>query len=513
MGQFGASARCSELALLLLICSGCTEGTDELPRADPDGGSTSSEPDARTDAGLSETAADAGSVSGVWVRGRVTRHLVHELGVDDVPADLSTTRFTLHGSHNSHGSHGPFASAMGTKQGTFAVGPVPPAERYVVERRLEDDFFLPEVYVIDTPELVIDESGFGHRTDIWTGVQTPIELDLKGLATPQPSDEIRFDTSVGFSGHRTLGVDPFHTSARVPFTWHGPVLDWRAGDRAFVAQYRFGEEAGACSRIVRAAELPPFPMQPGRPAHAAVALEALTSTLAVALSISREVRSQALPAEPLFYGPGLWVTAFTGNGLIARSGRMRVDHSARLGSCPLGDVEADAVDLAFGDPYPHAWDRVLQLGYTFAFAWQRDTSFLGIGYGWRWELPADASVDLRPTLGLMGPPQVDGQSSVPRVELSRPTPRISWAPPSFGRVDLYALVVWFGHKSVWIGDTQFYTPDPFFDVPAGVLEPGVTYLIEVHAIQQDGLRPSRPKWVQRPRSTMSLPTPMFRYVP
>ncbi|MCC7380847.1 MAG: hypothetical protein IT384_03405 [Deltaproteobacteria bacterium] len=508
MGQFGERACGSELVLLVLICSGCAEETDELPSAQLDGGLVASEPDARTGAGASETAADAGSVHGVWVTGRVTRHLFHERGVDDVPADLSTTRFTL------HGSHGPLVSVMGTKDGTFAAGPVLPAERYVVERRLDDDFFVPEVYVIDAPELAIDESSFGHRADDWTGAQTPIELEIKGLATGDPSDAIRFDTSVSFSRERTLGGGPFRQVSTVPFTWYGPVIDWRAGDRAFVAQYRFAEGAGACSRILRAAELPPFPMQPGRPAHAAVALEALSSTLTVALSISRDVRSQPLPAEPLFYGPGLWVTAFTGHGLIAQGGGEPLERAPRLGSCPLRDVEADGVDLAFGDPYPPAWDRVLKLGYTFAFAWQRDTSFLGLAYGWLWELPADASVDLKTTLGLIGLPQVDGQSGVPLVELRRPMPRISWAPPPFGRVDLYALVVWEEYKSVsWVGSTRFYTPDPFFDVPSGVLKPGVTYLVEVNAIQQNGLRPSRPTWVQRPRSSVSLPTPMFRYVP
>lgn len=59
----------------------------------------------------------------------------------------------------------------------------------------------------------------------------------------------------------------------------------------------------------------------------------------------------------------------------------------------------------------------------------------------------------------------------------------------------------------------FFTPDPFFDVPRGVLRVGVTYRVFVTAVQQEGLRPSRPLWAQRPRNMMSLPSPPFRVAP
>lgn len=479
---------------LLVGALACAEPTVRLDDSDRDSGA---------DAGTADGDRSDAAVDLVWVRGTSVLHLIHEQGVDDVEKDLSSTRFTL------EGLDGPLAEAMGTAQGTFELGPVPSAARFVVVEHANDGA-VGRVYVTDRPTLQLDEATLGRAPLTRPPLETSLILELTGLSPLHENDELHLDTSVQTGLISFAEPDPLVGSAgRVRFD---RVVDWSASGHAYVTQDRYPLSSvdGDCSGIVRAGELPPLDFVGGGETIVPVMLGPPRPTLTVSARIDAVLRGLDPPAEPLSVGPRLWMSAFAGNGAV--SGGLRdLGRLARLGACRWPDTSPERVSLPLADPYDSDWERVVAVGYTFTPLWLRDSPFDWWPVGWLWEMPLESSFELRPALGPMGMPEVDGQSGPEVVALTRSTPRISWAPPSFGRVDLYELAL--AMESERSFRLAFFTPDPFFDVPRGVLRVGVTYRVFVTAVQQEGLRPSRPLWAQRPRNMMSLPSPPFRVAP
>jgi len=163
----------------------------------------------------------------------------------------------------------------------------------------------------------------------------------------------------------------------------------------------------------------------------------------------------------------------------------------------------DTGSLAFGDPYPAAWTRLLRVAYTplvpytFGTGTGTYTAYLQVGTSSNWKTDGlTAGSQITPLVGPVGNFKLNGQPALTALTGVGATPTLSWDAPSLGTAAYY---------TVWLVDLDadqdlafIRTPMTSVKLPAGLLTLGHRCVAVVKAYYRaggyDGAHPYTTGW-------------------
>lgn len=164
----------------------------------------------------------------------------------------------------------------------------------------------------------------------------------------------------------------------------------------------------------------------------------------------------------------------------------------------------DTGTLAYGDPFPTDWTRLIRIAYTtlagpFTFGTGLDTYSVrfqvGTSSNWRADAPPSSN-PITPLVGPVGNLQVNGQSAMtPRTGVGT-TPTLSWTAPAMGSATSYSVL--FIDMDTDQDLAYFITPNTSLQLPSGILPSGHRCMVVVMAYHKgggyDGARPYASGW-------------------
>lgn len=185
-----------------------------------------------------------------------------------------------------------------------------------------------------------------------------------------------------------------------------------------------------------------------------------------------------------------------------------VAYSMYSGRNPI-TVNMDLGDVSYGDPFPKGWPLYVAYDY---FA---HTHYLAPGatngthittqvFGYTTTLPSPAS-PLQPLVGTVIGPIVGGGNFFANLVGIGLTPTLSWAPPSIGTADAYAVVVY--QLSNNAGNTEYaqiarlQTQSTSITIPPGLLtdlSTGQAYVFLVRTLYRPGVNVAAKPYVTGP---------------
>jgi len=153
-----------------------------------------------------------------------------------------------------------------------------------------------------------------------------------------------------------------------------------------------------------------------------------------------------------------------------------------LGSYSPADSLDHSLTMHYGDPFPGDW-----VPYETAFMLvlcNIDTAQTTHGMGYMSVSDAAGALfgDVKPRLGPIGDPRVDGMSATVEVTANSTTPTISFDAPATGTADAYYVSIrelGTGGRGTLVA--TFLTTSTSIVVPAGVLTSGSSYFVEITA--------------------------------
>ena len=443
------------------------------------GGDSGSTPDAGgPDAGES----DASSLRDV-TGSVIDAHLFVDGTIEMAPRDLSGETIAAHVPDGNGGYV--VVTGSGMANGEFAIANVPEGE-YLLQ--------VGRVYR-QTKSSTVDRgvNRLGRPDATFVAADTTITFNVDGLnAYAGEAISLNAPDSDATDYFIEGGLEPAlldgATSITGTHNWTTSALPGRIeaskGDLAYLTtNSTVAIGAGAVQTIAQFAEISDLTMIDGQDSTVGATLTDAVADQTVAISID--------PANwtPHFADFGPVDVATPGLGMTAY-----INTSAQFGDLSL--IELLAVDasldsavsgtVSYANPFPASWEVAAassSLGLGFIDPPANTTigiSFIGGGG----ELEAHAA-DMRPTLGVVKAPEVDGNAFT-GAQSSGPTPTISWTAPTLGNPNYYIVSVrQMGDRSRGLLIASIGTPTASVNIPDGVLVAGNRYFFEITAVDDD----------------------------
>jgi len=190
-----------------------------------------------------------------------------------------------------------------------------------------------------------------------------------------------------------------------------------------------------------------------------------------------------------------------------------VGYSLYTGANPI-TINADLGDVSYGNPFPPDWP--LFAAYQYAAL----TSYLAPGAtngtaivtqvrGYTTALPSQTS-PIQPMVGTVTGPSVGGRDFFANQRAIGLTPTLSWAPPSVGTANVYAVFVY--QLSNNAGNTEYVqiarlqTQSTSITIPPGLLSPlstGAAYVFTVRTLYHPGVDVASKPYVSGPVNALA----------
>lgn len=173
----------------------------------------------------------------------------------------------------------------------------------------------------------------------------------------------------------------------------------------------------------------------------------------------------------------------------------------------------DTGQLAFGDPFPASWTRLVRVGYsnyvpyTFGTGSNTISVRLGVGTTSTWKADALPTGNLTALVGPVGNLKANGQSLMSPLTGQGLTPLLTWDAPTIGQATSYGI--WVINMDTDEDIAYFTTPQASLQMPAGILPQGARCLIWITAYHRagayDGSHPYASGWPFGSASAVSEP--------
>jgi hypothetical protein len=190
-----------------------------------------------------------------------------------------------------------------------------------------------------------------------------------------------------------------------------------------------------------------------------------------------------------------------------------VGYSLYTGANPI-TINADLGDVLYGDPFPPDWPLFATYQYSaltdyLAPGATNATAIVTDVAGFTTALPSQTS-PIQPLVGTVTSPSVGGRDFFANQRGIGVTPTLSWAPPSVGTANAYAVFVY--QLSNNAGNTEYVqiarlqTQSTSITIPPGLLSPlstGAAYVFRVRTLYHPGVDVASKPYVSGPVNALA----------
>ncbi len=418
----------------------------------------------------------------------VSGHRIGHYTDGAVPIDLSSRVVAAY--VRSGGSYNVIVGT-GTSSGTFTIAGVP-AGYYLL--RLGGQYLW-------TSNAVVNADFFAsYRSDAATPVNsTTITFNLANLNAWQSTDffEMVDPKSTGFTPFPGVVGETTFTGV---FPYINPLSDSTQGDKTYFMQLVTQPVGGYDFTSAERFFAP----------HTFVQVDGANTTVSGTLktivqnqTFRANINGADLAAQTVAANPGavlsqtiLFLDVYPGslaNGETTSTPDL-IGYGFNAGSSLL-TVNADLGNVYFGNPFPTTWP--LFAGYQY-FA---NTNYVAPGatnpvaiptnvVGYITTMPSPTN-PIRPLVGVATSPSVGGRDFFANLSGIGLTPTLTWAPPSVGRANAYAVFVYQlannGGNTEYFQIARLQTQGTVLKLPPGLLSSGQAYVFLVRTLYRPGV--------------------------
>ncbi len=448
------------------------------------------------------------------IEGRRYRHYVVDGRVTDVADDLSGWQIRAW-------SGGRAAEAKVLRPGAFELSPVPPGE-YQLELR-GPTLAVPRYVVTRSRELDLGEFFLGRASAVAASSGTTLRLALSGLKPFAAGDDFQltcagaglgYGSFLGYAaaapqvGATTWATDVAY--ADLTAGGGGGLIDSSQKDVAYLTQLAAKEVSGDtfyAATLERAAQVNSLMMTNGATTPVVANLQDVTVRQRLRTQLRRDEFAALAPAinphaQPIEYDLGVDVAP----GGLSHGSISGTPDLAYMGVGP--GPQSYPIDLSYGNPFPAEWGAfgfmvaTYQVDLTVPHGSQTRPYTTFVRSVVNAPLEPFAKNGIRPFIGPVGSPRLDGQDLMTEQRASSSTPRVSWSAPALGRATFYTVTVTrltVGEDGAVHGQKigSVVTEATNVQLPAGLLTVGGSYTLTITATASESLEPSEQPFIRR----------------
>jgi hypothetical protein len=455
----------------LLLAAACSSGAP-APTLIGDGGPFEDASASTIDASLDRDASaliDAGRLN---LSGRQVVTYVTELGEIRAPGDISQIQVLTYSS-----STGAFLDhpVIAGPAGSFTAPDVPAGTYYVRASYLEDlAGRMHDEYAIATSTSIDLSYRLMRRPNVELSIGSRIDFTVTGLSSWEEDSSLLWvapNAGVPLFSVDQVQVGP--TSTLIRGLYYGNLIEAAQGDHATVlVSTRQLANGISASRVTSRAVLPSLTVRNGATTTVSASFEDVARSLTTTMSCHLSAFADALPRSPRL--GGLYSACDVASGIapillsVSSTASSEIDGSFTYGN-PLQGA------LAYGGYATYS---------TYALP-GNPRAFLELGVASTAPLLTDR-IDVRPIVGAVVSPTIDGQDATQDLSGIGSTPLLSWSAPVLGRATAYRVALYVAPPPNVLGAPHaiafLNTTQTSVRVPPGLLRAGSRHVLIFRAL-------------------------------
>lgn len=414
------------------------------------------------------------------------------------PTDLSTA--TISALTLSGGTY-LTTNGTGSVDGTFSIPGVPPGTCFV---KVQLGSGIPMFYQVDGSSLDLEGMVLGNPA-------VPVAAQNTTRVTVDPAAPGMAVSSADLVSEKSgLVLQSIPVASGLAVGWKGwPLLDTsRETDLIITGLASASTPAGDSYRYITGYSklfITPFTIVDGATTTISANLTIQGTPSVASASVDRD----AFCGTPLSSMPGSnpsLITSWVAQPLGANHGPLSQVRLLTHTTTALGGI-LNTGDLAFGDPFPTNWTRVLRVDFTNLVPITPPGSTNKIYFQtivsaqWRAaEVPS--SGPLKPIVGPAANYRINGLSLMQPQTGVGTTPLLAWDPPTLGTAVYYTVTIF--NLTRQVGVASFLTTRTNLQVPPQLLNAGEQYLFWLGTASWPGFDLSKPKTMGWPNGRSAL---------